>query len=103
MSDTGNPNFFKVFQGKYQLSTGEEVMLSCINTVQFMDDLAADDAGLLTVLPEECRPAQKVALPVVADGIVSVVEIDADGNVTGTPGKLHYMNGISFNISGRYY
>lgn len=65
-SDTGNPNVFKIFMGRYPTTVNRYVMLTILNDVQFMDDYTADETGKLTTLPEQCRPATtlKILAPI---------------------------------------
>lgn len=71
--DTGNPNFFKVFKGRYAVAAPSpsapepHVMLSCVNDVQFLCDFTADASGLVLTLPEDCRPSSEVWLPASAE------------------------------------
>ncbi|EJW89482.1 hypothetical protein EVA_22416 [gut metagenome] len=66
MPDLGNPNYFKVFKGRFAVESPSpsvpepHVMLSCVNDVQFMCDFTSDSSGLVLVLPEECRPSSDV-------------------------------------------
>lgn len=119
MPDTGNPNFFKTFKGRYELvpASGQTtdsnvVMLSCVNDVQFMGDFlltnyVAGDA--IATLPEECRPGKIVKVPVVfndgADAIV-VMTVNTDGTMTlpcDFASATLYLSGINFNISDNWY
>lgn len=71
MADLGNPNFFKVFKGRFAVRAPSPsvpepfVMLSCVNDVQFLNDYTADADGLVCTLPELCRPNAPVRIPVV--------------------------------------
>lgn len=65
-ADTGNPNVFKIFMGRYPTTVNRYVMLTILNDVQFMDDYTADKTGKLTTLPEQCRPTTtlKILAPI---------------------------------------
>ena len=65
-ADTGNPNGFKIFMGRYPTTENRYVMLTILNDVQFLDDYIADESGKLTTLPEQCRPttAIKILAPI---------------------------------------
>lgn len=62
MTDTGNPNSFKIFMGKYPTTANRFVMLTILNDVQFMDDYTADTTGKLTTLPAQCRPTKAIKI-----------------------------------------
>lgn len=119
----GNPNFFKTFKGKYSLTPSSEgvldtptVMLSCTNDVQIIGDAHFADgytAGTAcAVLPEECRPAKEVGVPVsyhsgTSYGITTMVVMPTTGEVsfqdTFTEDVMFFVSGINFNISGNWY
>lgn len=119
----GNPNFFKTFKGKYSLAPSSEgvldaptVMLSCTNDVQIIGDAHFADgytAGTAcAVLPEECRPAKEVGVPVsyhsgTSYGITTMVVMPSTGEVsfqdTFTEDVMFFVSGINFNISGNWY
>lgn len=117
--DTGNPNFFTTFKGKYQCVEGTAtimnttvVMLSCTNDVQILGDAAltnytANDEVL--VLPTECRPDRVVKIPVIVnDGTDRVVPltIDTNGNCSlpySYASADVYLSGVNFNVSDRWY
>lgn len=126
MVDTGNPNFFKTFKGRYVLAstapeaafTTDVVMLSCTNDVQIIGDAALTDyaAGdVFATLPPECAPGTPVRVPVVVEEEVAVLAVEPSGSLSlvavangntafQTPftGTL-YTSGINFNISDRWY
>jgi hypothetical protein len=124
--DKGNPNFFKTFKGRYELTvapSGAEVdnvtvMLSSVNDVQVIGDFTLTDYTAKTVfatLPEECRPDKTVRIPVVIGSttditvanMIDILTVEPNGEMSlwldhdGT-NKL-YMSGINFNISDRWY
>ena len=74
MPDLGNPNFFKIFQGKGEValnsgatSTNTGIMLTLTNELQFLGDYEVGVDGVLGVLPEGYRPGAELIVPVVAD------------------------------------
>lgn len=108
--DTGNPNVFKTFQGRYQVTVADgasygstAVMLSCINDVIFMGDSTSNQDGLIMTLPPDCAPNAIVMVPC-STGLGSLLlTVGSDGSVKGQPDTMYYTNGISFNISGNFY
>lgn len=119
----GNPNFFKTFKGKYSLTPAEAgvwdtpvVMLSCTNDVQIIGDAhfaSGYSAGTAcAVLPEECRPAKGVGVPVSYHsgtnyGISTMVVVSTTGEVSFTDTfaqeVIFFVSGLNFNISDRWY
>lgn len=70
-ADTGNPNFFKTFLGRFEADLPDggktAVMLTAMNEVCMMQDLTADADGLLMTLPEQCRPKNPVRFACVVE------------------------------------
>lgn len=124
--DKGNPNFFKTFKGRYELSVAPSgvavdnstVMLSSVNDVQVIGDFELTGYSAKTAfatLPEECRPSKTVRVPVcvgdtddiVATNMIDVLSVEPNGEMSlwldhsGTV-KL-YTSGTTFNISDRWY
>ena len=121
MAQTGNPNVYTIFAGKYDVSLGEgvtmgntSVMLTQTNEVIFMGncEVAAYTEGeLILDLPEQCYPPMMFTIPVYHkghDGLYGIVplEIHPNGHVSCpvalTDGAL-YTGGRSFNIGGKWY
>lgn len=119
-ADKGNPNVFTTFFGQYRLilsegvvSTNEIIMLTCINTVQFLGDIVLNGYladSVVAMLPEPCIPESDVILPV----IITRDETKQIGYITVTSqGDLKLaenyetgivrLSGTSFNISNNYY
>lgn len=114
MQDLGNPNFFKIFQGKGEValhdgatSTNPGVMLSLTNELQFLGDYTVADDGIIGVLPEGYRPNTEIIIPVVAvEGSLSRVTmlyVMDDGALSSDPNSLIKTNGIVVNLSGNWY
>lgn len=108
MADLGNPNFFKVFKGRYSYTDSSNnthyAMLSCTNEVIFMDSLSSDANKLICTLPAELRPTSTLYIPARYNGGNSYIVVNTNGKVTGgTASKTYYLNGISFNICANYY
>lgn len=84
MPDTGNPNTFKIFMGKYPTTDSRFVMLTILNDVQFMDDYTADATGKLTTLPTQCRPtkAMKILVPIQRAKVRATKQIEVVTNIT---------------------
>lgn len=110
--DKGNPNVFTVFRGRYALTMAEgasggneNVMLTCVNDVQFMATYTANASGELFTLPEACRPstAVYVACYSATTDAVEFVRVLPTGAVSGKAGYAYSLSGCSFNISGNYY
>lgn len=100
MPDTGNPNTFKIFMGKYPTTENRFVMLTILNDVQFMDDYTADGTGKLTTLPTQCRPtkAMKILAPIQRTKVRATQEIEVVTNVT-TADKSVVTNGASSSMT----
>ena len=100
MPDTGNPNTFKIFMGKYPTSDNRFVMLTILNDVQFMDDYIADGTGNLTTLPAQCRPtkAMKILAPIQRAKTRATQQIEVVTNVT-TADKNVVTDGTSSSMT----
>lgn len=114
MQDSGNPNFFKIFQGKAEValhdgvtSSNPGVMLSLTNELQFLGDYEVGVDGIIGVLPEGYRPSMEMMVPVVAvEGSASrlaVLHIKDDGTLAGDPDSSIKTRGIVVNLSGNWY
>lgn len=109
MADVGNPNFFKLFKGKYfatdTLGNQFPVMLTATNDIIFMNNFTSDANKLLCTIPPEIRPLNTITICAWCSGVgVNYIDIRADGQVRAqTASKLYYMNGLTVNISDRYY
>lgn len=119
LEDTGNPNFFTTFKGRYSLvaapgvtTSSTTVMLSCVNDVQVIGDFVLTNyaAGdLFATLPTECAPGNLVKIPVVVTGdtpVVDILTIGIDGAMfllnNYATGMVH-LSGVNFNISDKWY
>ena len=100
MTDTGNPNTFKIFMGRYPTTGNRFVMLTILNDVQFMDDYTADETGKLTTLPTQCRPANamKILAPIQRANSRATSQIEVVTNVT-TADKSVVTNGTSSTMN----
>lgn len=108
MAETGNPNVYTIYRGKYAVTApdGNEhyCMLSNTNDVIFMGNYVSDANGLVCTLPEELRPESNLRVPLIVNSTVRMVTIGANGNVTSAYNNAtHYLKGFSFNISCNYY
>lgn len=114
MQDLGNPNFFKIFQGKVEValhdgvtSDNPGVMLSLTNELQFLGDYDVGVDGIIGVLPEGCRPGAELIVPVVAvEGSaskVTMLHVMDDGTLVSDPNSSIKTNGIVVNLSGNWY
>ncbi len=108
----GDRDVFSTYNGIFKAvmhdgasTTSPNVLLTCVNDVQFAGDwTSADDGGIMT-LPEQCRPAVTCYIPVVniTDMGVTYLTVNADGTVTGEASKALATSGISFNINSCFY
>lgn len=114
MQDLGNPNFFKIFQGKGEValhdgvtSANPGVMLSLTNELQFLGDYEVGVDGIIGVLPEGYRPNTEIIIPVVAvEGSASrltMLHIMDDGTLVSDPNSSIKTHGIVVNLSGNWY
>lgn len=121
MAQTGNPNVYTIYAGKYNVSLGDgvtmentSVMLTQTNEVIFMGNcevVAYTEGEPILELPEQCYPPLTFTIPVYhkdGAGVYEMVplEIYPNGDISCpvalTDGKL-YTGGRSFNISGKWY
>ena len=114
MQDLGNPNFFKIFQGKGEValhdgvtSANSGVMLSLTNELQFLGDYDVGVDGIIGVLPEGYRPNTEIIVPVVAvkgsASRITMLHIMDDGTLASDPNSSIKTNGIVVNLSGNWY
>lgn len=110
----GNPNFFKIFQGKGEVAlnpgattTNAGIMLTVTNELQFLGDYEVGADGVIGVLPVGYRPGEELIVPVVAvEGSVSrltMLHIMDDGTLVSDPNSSIKTNGIVVNLSGNWY
>ena len=121
MAQTGNPNVYTIFAGKYNVSLGKDVtmentsvMLTQTNEVIFMGNCevaAYTEGALILDLPEQCHPPMAFTIPVYHEdgaGVYGIVplEINPNGDISCpvalADGTL-YTGGRSFNIGGNWY
>lgn len=90
MADAGDPRFAApIWEGRYEVTPAEgvtlsstTVMLTKANQCQLCGDAEGVTAGVpFATLPEECRPARELHLPVCAGGSGSEV-VSLEGTVT---------------------
>lgn len=114
MPDSGNPNFFKIFQGKGEValnpgatSDNAGIMLTMTNELQFLGDYEVGADGVLGVLPDGYRPGAELIVPVVAvEGSASrltMLHILDDGTLASDPDSSIKTHGIVVNLSGNWY
>ena len=121
MVQTGNPNVYTIYAGKFELGLGEGVtmenasmMLTNANEAIFMGNckvVAYTEGEPILELPEQCYPPLMFTIPVYhkdGAGVCKIVplEIYPNGDVSCpvalTDGAL-YTGGRSFNIGGNWY
>lgn len=114
MADLGNPNFFKIFQGKGEIalnsdatSTNAGIMLTMTNELQFLGDYDVGVDGILGVLPKGYRPEAELIVPVVAAqgsaSKVTMLHVMDDGTLVSDPNSSIKTHGIVVNLSGNWY
>lgn len=109
MPEIGNPNFFKTFKNKYTITlpdnTTDTVMLSCTNDIIFLHRLTSNNSQLLATFPNELRPTNNLLIPCYYDNaLLGWVRLQPDGKlVSNAANKVYYLEGLSFNISSKYY
>lgn len=111
MAETGNPNVYTIYRGKYPITAPDGLthycMLGNANEVIFMGDYTSDSSGLVCTLPNELCPESTLAFPICIDNsntlTMDILEISANGNVYCSPNNLIKLKGFSFNISCNYY
>lgn len=111
--DKGNPNFFKIFKGKFEVeladgasSTNHYVMMTCLNQIQFIGNYTSNSEGLIGTLPTECSPKNELVLPCFysAGGYAAaVLYVASDGMLTTAPDITIMLEGLEFNVSDKYY
>ena len=118
--DTGNPNVYTTYKGRYQMQYAAEataesanVMLTASNSVQFLADvqLTGYTAGQpFATLPTQCTPDDNVFFYCVLEvGTVissALVQINPAGemmlDINVSDGVLH-ITGAMFNIACNWY
>lgn len=109
MAETGNPNVYTIYRGKYSITAPDGLshycMLSNTNDVIFMGDYTSDSNGLVCTLPSELRPESEVVFPVCTGttGTLDVIKIAVNGEMTSSANTLIRLKGFTFNISCNYY
>lgn len=114
MAETGNPNVYTNFKGKYAFRSNSQdivCMLTRTNDVVFCTNITSASDTFLCQLPAALRPKRNIRILAlksdanednVATGRMKIYA--ATGNVyTDDRNKLYWMNGLSFNISDNYY
>ena len=115
MQDLGNPNFFKIFQGKVEValhdgvtSANPGVMLSLTNELQFLGDYNVAADAIIGVLPEGYRP-KSITYFTVSETLGETTNpssaiIYPDGTLmVGRGGVTAHTTGIVVNLSGDWY
>lgn len=114
MADLGNPNFFKIFQGKGEValnsgatSTNAGIMLTMTNELQFLGDYEVGADGVLGILPEGFRPKANLIVPVVSVkeslSRATMLYVFLDGTLVSDPDSSIKTHGIVVNLSGNWY
>ena len=110
MADIGNPNFFKIFKGKYEITlpdgTKKHAMLSCTNDVILMAHLTSDANSLLATIPNELTPVRNLLFPcfILGGTQLGYILIDTTGKIRADqPNKTYFTEGFSYNISSKFY
>ena len=110
MAESGNPNVYTIYKGKYSITAPDNAthvcMLSASNEVIFCDNYVSNSSGLICTLPTELRPNATMKFPIIVNSSTRVVTFNTDGTVkssTSYSGQTHYLKGFSFNISGNIY
>lgn len=114
--DTGNPDVFTIFQGKYEIAPSEgctlandSAMLTTMCIVELMGDAELTgyvDATAFATLPEECKPESEIHMPVYFDDALVKLIITADGamSLSGASGDgTVHLEGMCFNNCDRWY
>ena len=104
-ADTGNPNFFKTFLGRFEavLPDGGKtpVMLTAMNEVCLMQDLTADSDGLIMTLPEQCRPKNPVRFACVVEKPASRSTLVTVSRQVGTVKGASKTGSVKINNPGK--
>lgn len=117
MADTGDPRFAgPIWTGRYEVTPAEgvtlsspTVMLTKANQCQLCGDAEGVTAGTpFATLPEECRPARELHLPVCVtsegnEASVNSLDIGTDGTMTCSASGTVCLDGFSYHICDRWY
>lgn len=112
MDDTGDPNVFTTYKGRFEVAledgtsaTSTVVMLTVVNDVQFCGDYTSGTTGILGQLPDECKPEETVYVPCfeTTNHTLTYVFVHSDGTIMGEPDTVYELNGVSFHIAGNFY
>lgn len=114
--DTGNPNVFTIFQGKYGITPAEgcalandSAMLTTMCIVEIMGDAeltAYVDGSVFATLHEECWPESEVHMPVYFNDTLVKLIIATSGEMSlsgaSGDGTVH-LEGLCFSNCDRWY
>lgn len=115
MPDTGNPNFFKTYKGRYELTPemGVEwdnnlVMLTCTNFVQILGKATIENEigseATLAILPSECVPDGGGYCLALANGTLTVLAINSYGEISTTEAlSAGTVTPLCYHIAGNFY
>ena len=112
MADAGDPRFAApIWEGRYEVTPAEgvtlsstTVMLTKANQCQLCGDAeGVTAASAFATIPENCRPARQLKLPVCAGDGVAVLTIGTDGTLTSSEGGTVDLDGFSYHICDLWY
>ena len=111
MAETGNPNVYTIYRGKYSVTAPDNLthycMLSNTNDVIFWGDYTSDSNGDVATLPSELCPESNLKFAVCTTNgntdSINILEIDVNGEITCVANEVIHLKGFSFNISCNYY
>lgn len=119
--DTGNPNFFNTYKGRYEVelaenasSTSSIVMETCVNDVQFCGNFTFSGSytigDVIFTLPESLIPITPIYLPIpvqiITGGSIGFLVINNDGRVWASQSydsPTFRLRGLSFNLACNFY
>ena len=119
--DTGNPNVFTLYKGKYEMdfvegvssSDDPSVMLTSNDIVCFLRDIELQTytaGSRIATMPDACRPAADVILPVAVsvgeNRTIELLTVEDDGMMSlakDVQGAIVEVAGLTYNIGAKFY
>ena len=119
--DSGNPNVFTLYKGKYEMdfvegvssSDDPTVMLTANDIVCLLRDIELQTytaGSRIATMPDACRPAADVILPVAVsvgeNRTVELLTVEDDGMMSlakDVQGAIVEVAGLTYNIGAKFY
>ena len=110
MPDIGNPNFFKIYRGRYPYTDANGathyVMVGNTGEVVFMDALTSNANKILGQMATEATPTENIIFlaRTSSDNSIGWVRVKSDGVIDcEKANQVYQLRGISYNMSLNWY